>query len=55
MVDYLVEQNRDRLEGKFEEYGIDPLPDSRDMIFIKELIYGGPLPGQVLTGNETYV
>ena len=45
MFDYLIEQNRERLVDDFERWGLDLSADSADMIFIKELIYGGPLPG----------
>ena len=45
MFDHLIKENRDRLEDQFNLWEIDISPDSEDMIFIKELIYGGPLPG----------
>ena len=45
MFDYLIEKNRERLEDEFQHWGIDISADSPDMIFIKELIYGGSLPG----------
>ena len=51
MFDYLVEENIDKLGRDFEEMEIDSDPNSADMMFIKELIYGGELPNeQVLIG-----
>ena len=46
MFDYLVEENIDKLGRDFEEMEIDPDPNSPDMMFIKELMYGGILPNE---------
>ena len=45
MFDYLIEDNLDVLQEHFQRFNIDTDPQSSDMIFIKELIYGGSLPG----------
>ena len=43
-----MEQNAEKLEKHLKDSGINPAPESSDMIFIKELINGGPLiPDQV--------
>ena len=46
MFDYLVAENLDKLRSDFEDMNIDPHPKSADMMFIKELIYGGILPNE---------
>ena len=46
MFDYLVTENIDKLRSDFEGMNIDPDPNSADMMFIKELMYGGILPNQ---------
>ena len=46
MFDYLVAENIDKLRSDFEDMKIDPDPNSADMMFIKELIYGGILPNE---------
>ena len=45
MFDYLIEDNLAVLQKHFQRFNIDTDPQSSDMIFIKELIYGGSLPG----------
>lgn len=45
MFDYLVQN---KLKDDFEQCGLDPDPESADMMFIKELMYGGKLPNNVV-------
>ena len=55
MFDYLVAENIDKLRSDFKDMKIDPDPNSADMMFIKELIYGGPiLPNEVLHIHALY-
>ena len=55
MFDYLVAENLDKLRSDFEDMNIDPHPKSADMMFIKELIYGGILPNEQVLHIHTLV
>ena len=46
MFDFLVKENIDKLRKDFVDLEIDPHPKSADMMFIKELMYGGKLPNE---------
>ena len=55
MFDYLVAENIDKLRSDFEDMNIDPHPNSADMMFIKELMYGGILPNEQVLHTCTHI
>ena len=55
MFDYLVAENIDKLRSDFEDMEIDPDPKSADMMFIKELMYGGILPNEQVLHACTHI
>ena len=55
MFDYLVAENIDKLRSDFEDMEIDPDPKSADMMFIKELMYGGILPNEQVLHTFTRI
>ena len=55
MFDYLVAENIDKLRSDFEDMNIDPHPKSADMMFIKELMYGGILPNEQVLQAYTHI